>query len=95
MDQEKPTSPGSIATRIVCTLIGLLLLYVLSSGPAAYVWERSMNSRPLLEKIYAPLKWGHKQTPLLDPIYIYDKWWADLSVNAGTNAEGQTPPAPP
>ncbi len=95
MDSEKPPSLRSLLTRMVCTLVALVVLYVLSSGPSGYVWERSMNSRPLLEKFYAPLKWAHQQTPLLDPISVYQKWWADLAIRAGTNAESQTPPAPP
>ena len=95
MDSEKPPSLRSLLTRMVCTLVALVVLYVLSSGPSGYVWERSMNSRPLLEKFYAPLKWAHQQTPLLDPVSIYVRWWADLSVNAGTNVEARTPPAPP
>ena len=36
MDPEKPTSPGGFTARIVGVLCGLLLLYVLSIGPATY-----------------------------------------------------------
>ena len=79
MDSEKPHTIGSIATRIVCTIIGLVLLYVLSIGPARYVWERSVRSHRMIEKLYAPLDWALANTPLYPPLRAYSDWWALLA----------------
>ena len=80
MDSEKPRSIGSIATRIGCTLIGLVLLYVLSYGPAIYVdqgghpdWYDS-----LFRKIYAPLNLVAHGTPLQRPLDAYINFWLSL-----------------
>ena len=79
MDEEKPRALGSIATRIVCTLIGLLLVYVLSSGPAAAVDYKFPRSRPLIEKLYGPLWVIASQTPLKYALGPYVEFWMTLA----------------
>ena len=95
MDQEKPTSLGSIATRIVCTLIGLLLLYVLGSGPVSYLWEVSPRSRPLIVKLYTPMRLAIKDTPLIPPVGAYTEWWARLAKPSPLDSTPQTTPTMP
>ncbi len=79
MDSEKPRSLGSIATRIVCTLLGLLLLYVLGVGPAWYIAVRFPRSDPLFSRIYFPLLNAIDGTPLDQPLRSYAVWWDALA----------------
>ncbi len=94
MDSEKPRSLGSIATRIVCTLVGLLL-YVLSIGPANYLCLHDRRTKPVLLKIYAPLDWAVKDKPkITDLLNAYAQWWADLRRKVDDD-EPRGPYAPP
>ena len=79
MDPEKPHSLGSLATRMACTLIGLLLLYVLSAGPAFYVDYKYPRSRAFIERLYDPLERVLKPTPLVAPFAYYVFWWMRLA----------------
>ena len=64
MDEEKPRSIGSIATRIVCTVIAaLLILYPLSVGPAYYYIDshyvpHTVKDYSIVNKVYAPVFWS-------------------------------------
>lgn len=70
MDEEKPRSLGSIATRMVCTIFALLLLYLISAGPICYFQGRYADEVPLLGLYLVPAEWMAKNTalqPLLHP----------------------------
>ncbi len=84
MDSEKPNSIGSIATRIACTLVGVLLLYALSIGPAIYFLAWSKTGRPLLQEFYRPLWDASEKTPLFPALFAYWEWWAELKGCSGT-----------
>ncbi len=77
MDSEKPHTIGSIATRIVFTVIGLLLLYVLSIGPAWYLGVHFHRTNLFL-KPYLPLHWATDGTPLRPAFNAYIDWWNNL-----------------
>ena len=94
MDSEKPHSIGSIATRIVCTLLVLLLLYVLSFGPACLIGDR-FDSRPVVGKLYRPIFRVIDDTPLHDPVWDYIAWWIRLGEGNTQEPEPKTPPTPP
>ena len=79
MDSAKPHSLGSLATRIACTLIGLVLLYVLSVGPASYVDYKCPRSHAFIESLYEPLVSAIKPTPLVVPLAYYVQWWMRLA----------------
>ena len=54
----------------------LLVVYVLSIGPAAR-WARKYSGfREAARPVYAPIKWLHDQTPLGKPIEYYCNWWS-------------------
>ena len=74
--------PPSLRSRLLTGLAGLLgafVLYLLSIGPARYVWERSVRSHRMIEKLYAPLDWALANTPLYPPLRAYSDWWALLA----------------
>ena len=77
MDSAKPPTLRRLITRIVFTLVGLSLLYVLSGGPAWRLYIRSPESRPLIEKFYAPVIWIGTETPLQAPLLWYLNCWMD------------------
>lgn len=66
---------------MVCTLVGLLLLYVLSSGPAAYLATRSDILIPLFEKLYLPLIVASERASLHPLLERYVNWWEALNSN--------------
>ena len=79
MDAEHPTSPRKLLLRVAATLLALLLLYVLSIGPAAYVVVKAHNYSKGALRFYAPLIWAIKGTPLEMPIVEYVGWWLRLA----------------
>ena len=95
MDSEKPYSLRSVLTRIVCTLLGVLLLYVVGYGPANYVYQRFPNSRNLITAIYDPLEAATDKTPLERPLNQYMGWWLDIADVFPSERIPQTAPATP
>jgi hypothetical protein len=96
LDAEKPTSLHGLATRIVCTLVGLVLLYVLGYGHAIYAFVRfrGEKSRALID-LYEPLKWTMERSPLRDPVFEYAICWETLGARHYIESLPQTPPATP
>ena len=79
MDQEKPPSLRGLITRIGCTLVGLLLLYVLSIGPSYYILTHTERlDTQLFYNIYAPLWWATSGTPVESSLETYSEWWINL-----------------
>ena len=79
MDSAKPRSLGSLATRLACTLIGLLLLYVLSLGMSYYIAMRYPSLWPLQMKIFGPSEGFINNTPLAGALEAYVEWWEALA----------------
>ena len=92
MDSAKPHSLGSLATRLACTLGGLLLLYVLGSGPSFYLSERWPQTLPVVARLYGPLSAVILPTPLEDPYQAYIGWWGRLALDHSQEMPPQTPP---
>lgn len=85
-----PRSLRRLLTRAVATLCVLLVLYVLSSGPAQYYqstrWFRAVNAgQPppgtdrQWRRIYGPLERTTVDTFLEGPYDAYITWWFDLA----------------
>jgi hypothetical protein len=58
---------------------GLLVLYVLGSGPLVMLSSRNLlpdSVLNVLEKIYAPVEWAYEETLLHKPIGIYLHLWS-------------------
>ncbi len=77
MDSEKPRTLGSIATRIACTFVGVVILYVAGVGPAWCVLRFTENGEILTTTLYAPLWRATEKTPLEKPLDAYVTWWVD------------------
>ena len=95
MDSEKPHSIGSIATRIVCTLAGLLLMYVLSYGPAVFIWRIYPDTYLKGVRLYSPSLTALDGTWPQKVWSSYGDWWWDLAESHAPKFESKTPPAPP
>ena len=76
MDSEKPPSLRSRIIQIFAGFIGLLMLYVLSLGPAWYLGVHFHSD--LFMKPYEPLFWATQGTPVRDALNVYATWWDDL-----------------
>ena len=81
MDEEKPTSLGRIATRIVCTLVGLVLLYFMSCGPAVFLAGDVIDYKPYNMLFINPPLYVLRDTPLRSPYVEYLNWWSRLKVD--------------
>jgi hypothetical protein len=58
-NQSHTREPGhSVLAWVVATLIVLIILYVLSSGPALWLVNRSWLPREHLSRVYLPIHWG-------------------------------------
>ena len=80
MDAEHPTSPRHLLGRVAATLLALLVLYVLSTGPAIYVAFKLRLDAKVVHRFYAPFVWAIKDTPLEKPFVRYNAWWLRLAV---------------
>lgn len=80
-------SSGALAGVIVVTLLLLPLFYVLSVGPAVWVYDRALVGTQLAdvcERIYWPLEWTARTVPFVErPLEAYISWFR------------HTPPAQP
>ena len=57
-------------------------LYFLSVGPMVYCDRRNLwseQTRDVVEKIYIPLEWTAKRTPLKKPLDAYVDWWEKVA----------------
>lgn len=82
---ERTTELESRSALVVCAIIGLLVLYPLSLGPAVWLHEQAWlgpESGPVvvsLRTLYRPLAWCHEQElPVVAPVLnTYVDWWRD------------------
>lgn len=78
----------------VCWLAVILVLYVLSSGPAAMMEAKGLTIRdaPLcrfLDSAYSPLSWAYQHTPLQKPLGMYWHLWTPANVDIHGNRRGE------
>ena len=85
METERPHSLRHLLIRIFGSVLALLLLYVLSAGPAAYYIVKKLSqgngsgaSVPILIQIYQPLSKCVADTPLEPPFVAYCLWWTSF-----------------
>ncbi len=80
------TRRSTWATRIViaaATVLLLLVLYVLSIGPAILVFEAAGSHRGWvrdgIQAVYRPLEWWHEaELPGAELLNDYVRWWERL-----------------
>lgn len=75
MDPENPHSITRLLARIGFMLLGLLVLYVLSFGPAIWAYNRFPESHGTIEAIYLPLARTIEGSPLEKPMQAYADLW--------------------
>ena len=88
MDSTNPPTLRSLLTRIVCTVLGLLLMYVIGFDPAAGIAYKFPRTLPLFGKLYTPVFWLVKGTPMAIPLHSYAEFWFQL---AGLRDEDRLP----
>ena len=79
MDAENPTSLRHLFVRVAATLLALVGLYVLSTGPAAYAAVKHPNIQVLGDIFYRPLGMAIRGSALEKPYRAYALWWARLA----------------
>ena len=75
MDAEHPTSPRHLLGRVAATLLALLVMYVLSVGPAVCVALKLGFKFRAVDRFYAPLLWATEDPPLRQLRDEYVRWW--------------------
>ena len=95
MDEEKPRSIRGIATRMVFTLVALLLLYPLSSGPTAMLTVLTRHGDRTWTKIYGLLAFVAAVTHTMPVIEAYLGWWSDLGYHIRPREKVDDRPAIP
>ena len=84
MDKERQSKRSGPWVALVALLgvMGLPVLYVLSLGPASWMYEEgylSPGMKTALEYIYSPLVWVAENWDWAGGILIaYVMWWAEL-----------------
>ena len=79
MDLAPPPSLRSrLLTRIVFTLVGLLLMYALSTGPVAYLYWGAESTPTWVDVVYYPLFLAIRTTHLDPLLRVYTTWWGEL-----------------
>ena len=79
MDAENPTSLRRLLLHVAATLLALVVMYVLSAGPAEYFAVKFKPDSKVLTYMYAPLDWVTTDPPLQQPYIEYILWWARLA----------------
>ena len=80
MEEEKPTSLGRLGVRVVGTVVGLVLLYVLSFGPVYHLAIRVPTIRPAFKVVYGPLAVVMDRIGASRFYFRYLDFWADFSL---------------
>ncbi len=75
MDVKEPHSRIRIATRIVCTLACVGIIYVVGAGPAWCIFRFTEHGETLIPTLYSPLRRATAGTPLDKPLDVYMEWW--------------------
>ncbi|MES2657879.1 MAG: hypothetical protein V4689_04635 [Verrucomicrobiota bacterium] len=70
-DEKKSSHAGGWLMAVVV----LLVVYVLSIGPAARWTIAHPGPNVVLWKFYAPVTWAMRHTPLGKPLGDYVRWW--------------------
>lgn len=79
-------SAGPAIAAATLALATLVLLYILSVGPAIWLHERQMLSDEVGEAVYGPLVWAANSTKVIGvPLEFYANLWI----------RGDSAPAPP
>jgi len=64
MNRKSDKRERSLAPPIVAVILSALpILYVLSAGPADYLWRTGQVDPALLSRFYAPLNWAEQRCP--------------------------------
>ena len=82
MDSETPPSLRHRLLKGAAALVALVLLYVLSSGPANYAAEKHPGFKPLVKELYEPLRQAVAGTPLGKLMFNYEVRWRRLAWGA-------------
>jgi hypothetical protein len=87
---ERPKKAGALVVALV--LILLPLFYVLSVGPAVWLFSRGLVSERVLAVLYAPVELAGEYSPLFMRIMQpYVNWWAGPPRAAPTPVPAPTP----
>lgn len=78
MDSAKPHSLGSLLLYMSASVVGLVLLYLLSLGISYYIAVRYPSLFPLQMKIFGPSERFLNATPLAGALKEYVSWWEEL-----------------
>jgi hypothetical protein len=66
---------NSILYYVIVLPVGLLLIYLLSVGPAVVIVVKAPKYRNQVRAIYTPMIWLHSHTPLGKPMDRYLDFW--------------------
>ncbi len=78
MSDETTEKPGKTWLYVVGTLVGILSLYVLGSGPAIVMYRRGVLHTPI-NALYGPLDKVLADTGLHGPFEVYLGFWMKLT----------------
>ena len=75
-ERESGLSWGTVALVVLL----LIVLYVLSIGPAAVIAQRTGGGAwRVFRVVYAPLIWLYENTPLREPLEHYVGFWFEIT----------------
>jgi hypothetical protein len=74
--EKRGGAPGPVAFVTIGLLVLLPVLYVLSDGPALWLYHRGYLSLDAFQMIYAPLRWACQRCPpLANAVACYNSWF--------------------
>jgi hypothetical protein len=68
--RSKSKATGPIAFASTGLLVVLPILYVLSTGPAIWLYSRGYVSEKPIEDFYIPLRWVHDRCPPIKDLHV-------------------------
>ena len=73
---DENSGGGWRSLELCFVIVGLILFYIASVGPVAWLWYKMNWNIKLFRYLYAPVIWLHDHTPLETPL----EWWVELFV---------------
>ena len=69
--KKKSGVSGPVLFAVIGLIVALPILYVLSSGPATWLYDHGYVSTGTLERIYLPLGWMNERCKPLENFQIW------------------------
>ena len=86
------TSSRGVVSVLLCWVAGILVFYILSTGPYVMMWDKKLilpggRGQQVMDIVYRPVDWACDVPLLRKPLRVYWHLWAPRVYDAEGNWE--------